>query len=192
MGSKIGIFLEELGVVHRAMTLKTFYNLIYFNIFKFHCFFQYWVASIIFSSVKLTGLGGLAASHHKRDDWDKYLIEEVLNSPEMGVSKFMTDRFMAVLECCLILILWNLISSLFQINFDYWKNGMILIGVLVAIAGFFYPEYLKDFKKFEAWAPIQKRKYEIVTFLTVTGIFTVFVLSFILNLSVAIGNKPKI
>ncbi len=159
------------------MTLKRIHNIIYFNVFRFHCFGQFSVAIPIFFLVKRVGLDSLMSLKYERRDWDAYLVK-VLNDPKGGISLFLTDRFMGMLYASVALTAWNLFCGLLQLEFSSWKFGLVLIGVVGLIAIFVIDhDYLSDFREFESWSVNEKRKFLVITLLTVGGILYALVAS---------------
>ncbi len=176
------------------MTLKKFHNILYFNIFRFHCFCQYWVAKPIVAFLALVGRrdGIISKYRHERENWDDDLIRDLLNNPNGGISLFLTDRFMGMMEAAFVATFWNLVSALLQLDFYTWKYGMYSLMVIAVVMIFVSPspEYLNDFRKFRSWSDAENRKFAIITLLVIAGIFLAFVGSLALYIPTAINNKP--
>ena len=172
------------------MSLKKFYNILYFNIFRIHCFCQYWVAKPIFEFLKPIRRGGILSGYHENENKVDYEINDVLNNPKGGISLFLTAQFMGMMQASLVFTFWNLACALLQLDFYYWKYGAIFVGVVGVVANFAFPhEYLSDFKTFRSWSISENRKFAIIAFLVISGICLAFVSSFALYMSIAISNK---
>ena len=176
------------------MTLKRFHNILYFNIFRFHCFFQYWVAKPILAIMAPVARHGGVISRYRdeHENWDDDLIRDLLNNPKGGTSLFLTDRFMGGMEAASAVTFWNLVSALLQMNFYTWKYGMWILAAaaVVTILVSPTPEYLNDFREFRSWSVRESRKFAVITLLVVICIFLAFVSSLAWYISIAISNKP--
>ncbi len=174
------------------MNFRKLYNIIYFNIFRFHCFMFYKMAQPFYALLKLLGLDGIMSKHHKHENWEDYLLNEVLNDPEKGVSLFLTERIMGILQASLIITLWNLASALFSLNFDYWKYGVyffLIAGVLVGGYFILNHDHLSDFKEFRSWSVSESRKFATLTVLVIICKLLAFFGSTVLYLTIPIGGK---
>lgn len=166
------------------MSLKKFYNIVYFNIFRFHCFCQNWVA-------KPVERGGILSGYYDNENRVDYEINDVLNDLKGEISLFLTDRFMGVMQVAFAMIFLNLVYALLQLDFYYWKYGLIFLGVVCVVASFaFHHEYLSDFKEFSSWSVNENRKFAVITLLVIVFNCLAFVGSCALYLSIAISNKP--
>ena len=175
------------------MTLKRFHNILYFNIFRFHCFCQYWIAKPILRILALVGPrdGIVSRYRDKRENWDDDLIRDLLNNPKGGTSLFLTDRFMGGMEAASAVTFWNLVSALLQLDFYTWRYGVIILVVAYAVTILVSPtpEYLNDFREFRSWSVRESRKFAVITLLVVICIFLAFVSSLAWYISIAISNK---
>jgi hypothetical protein len=175
------------------MSLKKFYNILFFNIFRFHCFCQYWVAKPIFALLNPSRFDGvLSRPLHEGENWHDYLIDDVLNNPKGGISLFLTGRFMGVMEAALVFTLWNLLCASLRLDFYYWKLGayFLMLASVITILISYQPEYLNDFREFRSWSSSERRKFVLITLLVVIGICSAFVSSLAFYLSFAISLKP--
>jgi len=175
------------------MSFKKFYNILYFNIFRFHCYCQYWVAKPILAFLALVGRrdGIISRYRDESENWDDDLIRDVLNNPKGGISLFLTARFIGGMEAAVVFTFWNLVSALTQLDFYTWRYGVIFVVVVYVVTIFFFHhEYLDDFQEFKSWSVGESRKFAIITLLVVSGICLAFVSSFVLYMSIAISNKP--
>lgn len=174
------------------MTLKKFHNILYFNIFRFHCFCQYWVAKPILGILApVARQGGVISRYRNRsENWEDDLIGDVLNNPKGGISLFLTDRFMGMIEAAFAFTFWNLASAIFQLDFLTWKYGAYFLMFVAVVSIFISPpyEYLDNFRKFRSWSMVENRKFVIITLLVVIGILLAFVGSTVFYFSVA-SNK---
>jgi hypothetical protein len=171
------------------MSLKEFINVLYFNIFRFHCYLQSLTARPIYGFIKMIGLDRVMTRRHGTVDWDEYLIDEVLNDQKGGISLFLTERFIGVMEGAILLTFWNLVCSFLRLDFYYWRYGVIFITVIGVVINFVIDPFSNDFRKFKSWSPGKARKFAIVTLLVITGIFIVCACSFAVYMSIAISNS---
>jgi hypothetical protein len=157
------------------MSFKKFYNILYFNIFRFHCF-------CIYAFLALIGL---------RENWDDYSIDDVFKNPKGGTSLFLAARFIGTLDAAFVFTFWNAVCAFLRLDIYTWKYGVIFLGVAAVVANFvFHHEHLRDFKEFRSWSAGKNRKFAIITLLVISGIFLAFVGSCALYLAIAISNKP--
>jgi hypothetical protein len=164
------------------MTLRKFHNILYFNIFRFHCFCTGWLTKPRYSFLELNGLNGVSDRRRENDSCD--------GDFQSWVSLGLTDRFMGTLEGSVILTLWNLIGALLRLDLHSWKYGIyfcLVVGVLSIFA--FNHEYVDDFKEFKSWSGNESRKFVIITLLTVIGILSALISSFALYASIAFNNS---
>jgi len=169
------------------MSLRKFHIILYFNIFRFHCFCTSWIAKRRYTFLKLSGLVGAKGRRYKNDNGD----DDLTNDLQAGFSLFLTDRFMGMLYAFVGITLWNLVAALLQMNFYSWKYGLFFwMAVTLLSILLINHEYLKDFKKFRSWSVNESRNFAIITLLVVCGIFFALIGSFGWYLSIAIGNKP--
>jgi hypothetical protein len=83
------------------------------------------------------------------------------------------------------LSLLNLIGGLLRLPSDsFWFYGMVGAGLLALVISYQLAptdtrKYLMDFKKFESSSKAKKRKWALLTFLVVTGIWAVFICSLV-------------
>lgn len=160
------------------MTIRKLHNIIYFNVYQFYCFCFFWLGKPRYSFLKLNGLDGAKDKPQQDDDDDS------VNSVRGRLAISLTDRFMGALYFCIVLIPWNLVTSLLQLEPQTWKYGLyflIAVGVVAIFA--FNHEYKSDFKKFRSWSKNERRKYAVITLLIISGIFTALIGSFVLHLS---------
>lgn len=173
------------------MSMKKFHNILYFNIFRFHCFCQYWVAKPIYAFLKPIRRGGILSGYHENENRVDYEINDVLNNPKGGISLFLTDRFMGMMYGAFVFTFWNLACALLQLDIHTWKYGVIFLVVAGGVAIFvFHHDYLSDFQEFRSWSISEKRKFTVITLLVISGIFLAFVGSLAWYISIAISNKP--
>lgn len=166
------------------MNLRKYVNLFYYNIFRFERFTQYLVATPIHGVLKLAGLGEAIAKRSGKENWEEYILS-VLNDPKGGFSMNSTGNHVAILATLFLFTLLNLFCGLLRLSHDtFWFYGMIAMVIpAVLISNYAAPsnkkEYLKDFKNFESMSKAKKRKFALLTFLTVIGIWGMFIASFI-------------
>ncbi len=162
-------------------------NLLYYNIFRFECFTQYIISYPLTQIATLTGLGAMLAKKRRQQDWDAYILE-VLNDPKGGVSLHIAGIQITILTLLSLLSAWNVLCAALFLDFPtIWPYGGVVSLILAVVASFYAApnagkKYLSDFRKFEAMPKATKRSFALLTFLTVVGIWLLFISTFIFYL----------
>lgn len=165
--------------VHEKMNIRTYYNALLFNLFRFQCFFQYWITWPMFVVSSAIGFQKILIQRHKTKDWRRY-INDNLNNPRHGISLHFARGNMALLEGAVLVTVINFIAVGLTFDIAVWNYLLIssfLVSILVTFL--FLPDHEDDFRDFASWSTYERRKYAGLTILLVLIITGGLIVSFV-------------